>query len=48
MACRASSAVRRSAFPDKSKEVSEFGDAALEVGQAVHELGHATTPGEVR
>jgi hypothetical protein len=42
MACRASSAFNRSLLPLKSKKVSEFSDPALEVGQTVDELGHAT------
>jgi hypothetical protein len=33
-------------LPDKSKKVSKFGDPALEVGQTVHQLGHATAPEE--
>jgi hypothetical protein len=40
-ACLASSAFSRSAFPDKSKKVSEFSHTALEIRQTVDELGHA-------
>jgi hypothetical protein len=29
-------------LPDKSKKVSKFSYAALEIGQAINELGHAT------
>jgi hypothetical protein len=44
-ACLASSAVRRSAFPVRSKEVSEFGDAMLELGQTIGEVRHIAAPG---
>jgi hypothetical protein len=40
-ACDASSARRRSALAVRSKKVSEIGDAPLEVGEAVEEVGHA-------
>jgi hypothetical protein len=35
-------------LPDKSKKVSKFSDAALEVGQAIYQLGHATAPDGVQ
>jgi hypothetical protein len=38
MACLVSSAVSRSALPDKSKKVSKFSDSPLEVGKMIHEL----------
>jgi hypothetical protein len=34
-------------LPDKSKKVSKFSNAALEIGQTVGKLGHATSPEEV-
>jgi hypothetical protein len=40
MACCDSRALRRSALPDKSKKVSKFSDAALQVGKAIDELRH--------
>jgi hypothetical protein len=34
-------------LPDKSKNVSKFSNAALKIGQAFGELGHAASPKEV-
>jgi hypothetical protein len=39
-ACEASSARRRSALAVRSKKVSEFGDALLQLGQALDKVGH--------
>jgi hypothetical protein len=35
-------------LPDKSKKVSEFNDPSLKVGKTVYQLGHASSPDEVR
>jgi hypothetical protein len=41
MACWDSSVVRRSALPDKSKKISKFSDAALQVGEAIQQVRHS-------
>jgi hypothetical protein len=43
-AWEASSARRRSALAVRSKKVSEFGDALLEPGEALDEIGHVGYP----
>ena len=40
-ACEASSVRSRSALAVRSKKVSEFGDAVLQLGEALDEIGHA-------
>ena len=40
-ACDASSVRSRSALAVRSKKVSEFGDALLQLGEALDEIGHA-------
>jgi hypothetical protein len=39
-ACEASSVRSRSALAVRSKKVSEFGDALLQLGEALYEIGH--------
>jgi hypothetical protein len=41
-ACRASSALRRSDLAGRSKKVSKFGDAALQLSESFDEIGHAS------
>jgi hypothetical protein len=48
MACRDSSVLSRSALPDKSKKISKFSDAALQVGQAIQQIRHPGDSFEVR
>jgi hypothetical protein len=45
-ACEVSSPRRRSALVVRSKKVSEFGDALLQFGQTLDEVGHAVLHAE--